>query len=133
MLKKNPRTWATLVLQGKGLNPDQVSLQLGITADYTNDNKTINFENKPSIPRWQLNSKLSPDSLYADHLWDILKKIAPKRSVLKELCKEYEAVFYTSIEFADWEVDGISIEPRLLLLLGDLGISLEFLPWMEVS
>jgi hypothetical protein len=133
MSKKKPRTWATLVLNGDNLNPDQVSLRLGITADYTNDQNSKNFEEKPTAPHWQLNSSLPPTAIYSDHLWDILKKIAPKRKELKEISKNCEAVVYTSVEFADWDIDGISLEPRLLLLLGDLGIKLEFLPWLEVE
>jgi hypothetical protein len=131
MLKKRPKTWATLILSGIDLNPDFVSRSLGLDPDFLLDSDIPNLSERPSQPFWQLNSSLSPDEETQDHIWDILKRIAPKRKEFKDLLGGLEAVIYISIEFADLATDGIRLEPRLLLLLGDLGIPVEVLPWLD--
>jgi hypothetical protein len=133
MLKIKPRTWAAFILQGNDLNPDEVSELLGVKPDFSIHKKLHNLQSQESRPHWQLNSSLSPEASIEEHFYNILKKLAPSRSKLKELTAKLEAVFYASVEFSSMEVDGIRLEPRLLLLLGDLGIHLEILPWLEES
>lgn len=133
MLKSKPRTWAAFILRGNDLNPEEVTELLGIKPDFYIHKKLHNLKDQESLPHWQLNSSLSPEASVEEHFYDILRKIAPSRSKLRELTAKLEAVFYASVEFSSMEVDGIRLEPRLLLLLGDLGIHLEFLPWLEES
>ncbi|WCL47802.1 DUF4279 domain-containing protein [Leptospira sp. GIMC2001] len=133
MHKKKPRSWSTLIIQGTSLKPDTVSRELGVSPDYSHDSNTTSLQDKQTMPIWQLNSRLKPDATLSEHLWDILERIAPARKLLKEWSQEMEIVLYTSVEFSDADVDGIKLEPRLMLLLGDLGIHLEFLPWLEES
>lgn len=131
MLKLKPRAWATLVIQGNDLNPDELTRSLGIKPDFTLEKSVPNLQEKTSLPQWQLNSTLPPDCPAVDHLYEILKKLAPKRKEIREIATTHQAIFYLSLEFADLNVEGIRLEPRLLLLLGDLGIHLEILPWLE--
>jgi hypothetical protein len=133
MLKTKPRTWASLIIHGMNLNPDEVTQQLGVTPDFSVQAKLTNLQEHESTPHWQLNSSLNPDASLEAHFYDLLKRIAPNRNELRELSLKQEIVIYASVEYSSMDVDGIRLEPRLLLLLGDLGIHLEFLPWLEVS
>lgn len=131
MLKSNPKTWTTLIIQGKDLDPDQISQRLGVPPDFFVKKELNNLHDTNSLPHWQLNSALPPDRDLEEHIYEILKKLAPKRREFREITEEFQATLYTSVEFAGMETNGVLLRPRLLLLLGDLGLQLEFLPWLD--
>ncbi len=127
--KKEAKSWACLVFSGPKLKIDWVSHKLGMDPDFFLDRDTLTSENEPSIPHWQLNSKLSAKEPLQNHLWELLKRIAAVRNEVKEVSDICDVCFYTSAEFSSPETKGILLDKRLLLLLGDLGINLEILPW----
>ncbi|MCC5813492.1 MAG: DUF4279 domain-containing protein [Leptospira sp.] len=131
MLKTKPKTWATLILRGEELSPDILTKTLEITPDFMVPPSTKNLQEKNSKPHWQVNSLLSPDSDLEEHIFEILKKLVNKRKQFREITKDCECTLYASVEFAGMEIDGIVLKPRTLLLLGDLGVNLEFLPWLN--
>jgi REP element-mobilizing transposase RayT len=133
MLKTKPKTWATLILRGEELSPDHITKILEITPDFMIPANIKNLQEKNSKPHWQLNSTLSPDMNLEEHIFAILKKLSQKRTEFREITQECECILYASVEFASMETDGICLKPRTLLLLGDLGVSLEFLPWLNES
>ncbi|HNN06955.1 MAG TPA: DUF4279 domain-containing protein, partial [Leptospiraceae bacterium] len=122
---KQPKAWVSLVVSSKELSPKQITEFLKLQPDFTNPveakSKKGNF--------WQLNSSLPDEENLENHLWDLLKKIAPVRDELKDLHIKAEIKFYASVEFADTETNGLQLGPRLLSLIGSLGINLEIHPW----
>ncbi len=129
MLKSSPRTWGALIVRGENLFPSRLTEELSISPDFVIERGMPNLQNKPSIPHWQLNSPLPPERSVEEHIFAILKKIAPRRQVFREQASKWECVLYLSVELADLDTDGLKLSPRVLLLLGDLGIHLEFVPW----
>jgi hypothetical protein len=133
MLKTKPKTWATLILRGEELSPDILTKTLEITPDFVVPTNIKNLQEKNSKPHWQMNSPLSPDVDLEEHIFEILKRLANKRKQFREITHDCECTLYASVEFASMDTDGICLQPRTLLLLGDLGVSLEFLPWLNES
>lgn len=131
MLKSRPLTWATLIVRGEELNPDHLTKSLEINPDFMIPHLTKNLHDKNSTPHWQLNSTLPPETDLEDHIYEILKRVSEKRKVFREIAKDSECVLYVSVEFAGLETEGIRLKSRTLLLLGDLGVHLEFLPWLS--
>ncbi|TGN19117.1 DUF4279 domain-containing protein [Leptospira idonii] len=127
--QREPKSWAMLAIFGPKLRPVDISEKLSIDPDYFHDSDTKDIQNNPLTPHWQINSKLSPESSLNDHLWEILKRLAPVRRELKDVASLHEACFYASVEFSSPETKGIRLEKRVMLLLGELGINLEILPW----
>ncbi|WP_411821331.1 DUF4279 domain-containing protein [Leptospira sp. 'Mane'] len=127
--QREPKSWAMLAIYGPKLRPEEISERLAIDADYFHSRDTKDIQNEPLDPHWQLNSKLSPESPLNDHIWELLKRVAPVRRELKEITAKHDACFYASVEFAGVHTKGIRLEKRVMLLLGELGINLEILPW----
>ena len=124
MLK--PRSWAVLSITGD-FSPDEISNDLNISPDYTQDKNVYLKKNG----FWQIHSKLSAERSLEEHLWEILKKIAPVRLVFKKISANFECVIYASVEFSDVDISGISLSPRILTLLGNLGVGFELNPWLN--
>lgn len=127
----SPRSWAALVISGKNLDIDEISEILKNEPDYFHsslkDPKT-----KEAIPAiWQLNSKLPDDQILESHLWEILKKIASSRDELRKIAKRHTVTFYCSIEKTDMNTKGFKLSPRIMTLLGSLGVSMEVNLWQE--
>ncbi|MCX7998702.1 MAG: DUF4279 domain-containing protein, partial [Leptospiraceae bacterium] len=78
-----------------------------------------------SFTHWQLNSKLPETEPLANHLYDILKQIAPVRKELQNLQNKIETLFYCSVDYNSDQHGGLVLESRLLTLLAHLGTKLE--------
>jgi len=116
-----PKSWACFAFYGPKLKQDWVTEKLGISPDFSSV--------PPHEPVWQLNSRLPASESLNNHLWDILKRIAPIRKEIKEVSEYTQASLYATVEFASEYTKGLRLERRLLLLLGELGIDLELYPW----
>jgi len=123
---QNPRSWAVLAITGN-FQPDDFTKELGISPDYSHEKRVYSQK----VGFWQIHSKLSADRPLEEHLWEILKKIAPSRLAFKKLSADLECAIYASVEFSDAETKGINLSPRLLTLLGNLGIGFELNPWLN--
>lgn len=132
MVKSKPKTWATLSIEGENLNPAFVTEKLSIPPDFFSGPEIPSVHGKPSHPFWQIHSKLPPDASPNEHLQEILNKIAPSRKNFREFLAPYKKTIYLSVQFASEDIDGIQISNRFLLLMGDLGVDLEFVPWQEI-
>ncbi|MCB1177896.1 MAG: DUF4279 domain-containing protein [Leptospiraceae bacterium] len=124
---KTPKTWAALLITGKDLDITRISNLLNIDPNFSHS-PGENPNNK-DIGYWQLNSTLNDSEIIENHLWDLLKKLAPVRNQLKEIHKEFEIHFYCSVEFSNSGIDSLKLGPRLLSLIGNLGVSLEITRW----
>ena len=129
-MAKNPECWAIFSLTGKDLDPDEITDLTGVNPDFFSSEQ-ITGNRKGGI--WQVYSRLEGRREPEEFIWDVLKKIASARDLFKKLCKDYEAVIYCSVEFSGNDIDGVKLSPRLMLILGDLGVSLEFHPWKHES
>ena len=125
-MAKNPDCWAIFSLSGKKLDPDEITDKTGINPDYYSSDK---ITEDSEFGLWQIYSRLEGSHDPEKFIWDILKRIAPVKDIIKKLCSEYDAVLYCSLEFSGADVNGAVLSPRLLLILGDLGINLEIHPW----
>lgn len=128
---RQPNCRAFLAISGDKLDPNQISESLNIQADYTHDSDTPDLQGNGMGGFWQLHSTLAASEPLEAHLTDILKKLAPARQIFKEVVKGYEAKFYCSIEFSGPLVDGFSLSPRIMTLIGSLGIELQIDTWPE--
>lgn len=124
---KTPKTWAALVVSGEGLNPDSITEQLKIEASFSHAPGTIPKSKTKGF--WQLNSNLDDSEIIENHLWDILKKLAPVRHLLKGILEKNQVYFYCSVEYSNSGVDSIVLGPRILSLIGNLGVSIQFSHW----
>ncbi len=122
---QNPRSWAILSISGD-FSPDEITKEINITPDYFH--VKMNASKKAF---WQIHSKLPADRPLEEHLWEILKKIASSRLAFKKIVLNLECVIYASVEFSDVEIGGIRLSPRLLTLIGNLGIGFELNPWLN--
>jgi hypothetical protein len=127
--QREPKSWAMIAIFGPKVKPMEITTKLGIDPDYFHDSDIKDMENKSVDPHWQINSTLGPESPLNEHIWELLKRLAPARRELKEISSFHEACLYASVEFASEERKGIRLEKRTMLLLGELGITLEILPW----
>lgn len=118
-----PRVWVLLTLTGDKFDPDTLGRFLQWNP---------NFLSKESdSPYAQFHSTLSPDAPLEEHVWEILKKISPKKKEWKKLCIENQVSLYVSAETFHEESSSIFLEARTLLLLGDIGIRLEWSVWKK--
>lgn len=124
---KNSQSWAILSISGK-TSPDRISSRLKMQPDYFHSPEIFGNKNDFSMI-WQIHSSLPGGSSLEEHIWAILKKIAPVKNELSELARTEEVIIYCSVEFAGENYGGVVLSPRLLLLVGSLGINLEFIPW----
>ncbi|MDF3820375.1 DUF4279 domain-containing protein [Leptospira sp. 96542] len=127
--QREAKSWAMFAISGGRLRPAEVTEKLGLKPDFDQGSDVKDAENASLPGHWQLNSKLSPDHNLADHIWEILKILGPVRRELKEFTENYESVIYASVEFVDEFTKGIKIDRRTMLLLGELGVDLEIIPW----
>ena len=125
---KNSQSWAILSISGKE-HPDLISRKLNLEPDFfqTFDMNIKKTEYDKNV--WQIYSDLAGNLSLEDHIWSLLKRIAPSRKIIKNISETAEVVIYCSVEFAGENFGGVRLAPRLLLLTGSLGISLEFIPW----
>jgi len=117
---KDPKAWACFTFYGSKCRPNWISEESGLVAD---------FQVEEPEPIWQLNSRLPAKSPLSEHLWDILRRVAPVRKIIKEIASFTDATIYASVEFSGPGRNGVVFEKRLLLLLGELGIAFELMPW----
>lgn len=129
--QREPKSWAMIAIFGPKVKPMEITAKLGIDPDYFHDSDIKDMENKAMSPHWQINSNLGPESSINEHIWQLLKRLAPARREMRELTSTHDSCLYASVEFATDEIKGIRLEKRTMLLLGELGISLEILPWSE--
>ncbi len=116
-------------ISGMRLRPVEVTQKLGLTPDYYHGGDAKDIENMTIPSHWQLNSKLGPEFPPQDHIWDILKTLGPVRKELKEFTEHFESAIYVSVEFASEFTKGVTLDKRTMLLLGELGVQLEIIPW----
>lgn len=122
---QNPRSWAILSISGDFL-PDEITKQMNLSPDY--------FHNRLNVSKkafWQIHSKLAADKSLEEHLWELLRKISASRLAFKKIAASLDCVIYASVEFSDLQTGGIRLSPRLLTLLGSLGIGFELNPWLN--
>ncbi len=124
---KTPNTWAALVITGDKLNPEEITQLLKIEASFSHAPGTISKSKNKGF--WQLNSSLDDTEIIENHLWDILKKLAPVRNLIKGILEKYQVVFYCSVEYSNSGIDSIILGPRILSLIGNLGVSLQISHW----
>ncbi|MBM9499796.1 DUF4279 domain-containing protein [Leptospira sp. 201903071] len=126
----NPLTWAILSVNEDGLNSEEVTRQLDLKPDFSTPRIATDKEGKPlGFGHWQLHSTLDAHSPLEDHILQILEKVLPSRHKVKEFANKHNLCLYVSVEFADPSLKETEISPKLLLLLGSLGIKLIFQPW----
>lgn len=109
------KSWAALIIRGN-ISNEEIFQNLKIKPDYVYES---------SFTHWQLNSKLSETKPLSEHLYEILKQIAPVRKELQSLQSKVETLFYCSVEYNSEQHGGITLEPRLLTLLAHLGTKIE--------
>lgn len=131
--QREAKSWAMFAISSPRLRPLELTEKIGIKPDYYHGSDTKDMENRSLAGHWQLNSKLSPESPLNDHIWEILKTLGPVRKTLKEMTEGYEVSIYASVEFASEYTKGIQIDRRTMLLLGEMGVSLEITPWLSES
>jgi hypothetical protein len=129
--QRDPKSWAMIAIFGPKVKPVEITAKLGIDPDYFQDSEIVDIENNPVTPHWQINSTLGPEAPLGEHIWQLLKRIAPARREMKEITSIHESCLYASVENASKDVKGIRLEKRVMLLLGELGINVEILPWGE--
>ncbi len=127
--QREPKSWAMIAIFGPKVKPMEITAKLGLDPDYFHESDIKDIENKPMDPHWQINSSLGPESPLNDHIWELLKRLAAVRKQMKEIATLHETCLYASVEYASEERKGIRLESRTMLLLGELGITLEILPW----
>jgi hypothetical protein len=123
---KTPNTWAALVITGE-LNPEEITQLLKIEASFSHAPGTISDSKNKGF--WQLNSSLDDTEIIENHLWDILKKLAPVRNLIKGIVEKHQVVLYCSVEYSNSGIDSITLGPRILSLIGNLGVSLQISHW----
>ncbi|MDZ4726418.1 MAG: DUF4279 domain-containing protein [Leptospira sp.] len=129
--QREPKSWAMIAIFGPKVKPVEITSKLGMDPDYFHDSDIKDINNVSLEPHWQLNSKLGPESPLNEHIWELLKRLAPVRRELKEISSLYATCLYASVEYASRATKGIKLDKRTMLLLGELGIQLEILPWLE--
>jgi hypothetical protein len=117
------KNWAALVISKNDLDPESVSMRLKLNADFS----AVGKEGEDSI--WQLHSRLSDSEELESHIWDLLKRIALARNELRKLVQENNVVIYCSTDLDPNNSSGIRFSPRLMNLLGNLGVVLEIHLW----
>ncbi|PJZ83279.1 DUF4279 domain-containing protein [Leptospira harrisiae] len=127
--QREAKSWAMFAINGPKLRPLEVTEKLGIQPDYYHGADAKDIENMTIPSHWQLNSKLGPEFPVLDHIWDLLKTLAPVRKDLKEFTESYESTIYVSVEFASEFTKGVVLDKRTMLLLGEMGVNLEIIPW----
>ncbi|TGM58779.1 DUF4279 domain-containing protein [Leptospira adleri] len=126
----NPLTWAILSVNENGLNSEDVTRQLDLKPDFSTPRMATDKEGRPlSFGHWQLHSTLDAHAPLEDHILQILEKVLPSRHKVKEFAGKHNLCLYVSVEFADHSLKETEISPRILLLVGSLGIKLVFQPW----
>ncbi|PJZ70947.1 hypothetical protein CH373_07615 [Leptospira perolatii] len=128
--KSLARSWALIAISEPGLDVNSITRELGIEPDFAlaKDTLAISGE-KISTPLWQIHSKKEAFSPLEDHVWELISRIAPNRKEFQKICQKHKVILYCSIEFNDGNKDEVSLSPKTLLLLGDLGVNLCFQGW----
>lgn len=125
-----PLTWAILSVNEDGLDSESVTRQLDLKPDFSTPRASTDREGKPlGFGHWQLHSTLDAQAPLEDHILQILEKVLPSRQKVKEFANKHSLCMYVSVEFSDYSQKETEISPKLLLLLGNLGIKLVFQPW----
>jgi hypothetical protein len=127
---KKPRSWVGLIVSAIDLDPKFATNLLHIQPSYSHESSKGEFGDDV-YGFWQLNSTLADDDTIENHLWYLLKKLAPVRHEFKKLLETTSAHFYCSVEYADNETDGIDLTPRVLTLIGNLGVRISIHQWKE--
>lgn len=109
------RSWAALIIRGE-ISSEEISKSLELNADFVYSSK---------FTHWQLNSKLAEDEPLENHLYELLKQIAPVRKQIQNLQNKAEVLFYCSVDYNTEKEGGVVLESRILTLLAHLGAKLE--------
>jgi hypothetical protein len=122
--------WVIFCISGENLNLPEIKKTISVEPDYFHGKNTKDYHGNPVRPYLQYNSILSSDSSLEEHLWSILKRICENRIEIKELSKKFQLSLYANLENRTSSKHlSIRLSPRLMLLLGDLGIQLELEWW----
>ncbi|MEM7184757.1 MAG: DUF4279 domain-containing protein [Spirochaetota bacterium] len=130
-MMREPKCRAFLGISSQSLEPNQISEALNLQPDYVHDSTTPDLQGNRMQGLWQLHSTLDASEPLENHLTDILKKLAPARQIFKDAIKGCQAGFYCSVEYSAPGVDGFSLSPRIMTLIGSLGIELHIDTWLE--
>lgn len=126
------KTWCTFILSAVDLNPQEITSLMSITPDYFHS-PSITDSGESINGHWQLNSTLPEELPLEEHIWDLLKRIAPVRKKMKDLIAIKEGTFYCSTELSDYGSGGFQLSGRSLKLIGDLGASIQIHPYTPRS
>lgn len=127
-----PLTWAILSVNEDGLDTESVTRTLDLKPDFSTPRVATDREGKAlGFGHWQLHSTLDAHAPLEEHILQILEKVLPSRHKVKEFASRHSLCMYVSVEFSDVSRKETEISPRLLLLLGNLGIKLVFQPWQR--
>jgi hypothetical protein len=126
---KQPKTRVILVIAGQGLEPLNFAKSIEIEPDYHQTEADLDVNGKPLVPCWQIHSKLSETVPVEEHIFELLKEIAPVRQKFKKLTEKFSACFYCSVEYSGKEKDGFKLSSRAMALVSSLSIDIQFDTW----
>jgi hypothetical protein len=123
------KTVATLRISGEELVPDEVSALLGHPADKAQKKgdeivaRNTGSKRNAKIGMWLL---CAPDSAPGDldsQVTHILGKLTKDLAVWKQIAARFHMDLFCGL-FMDNEMEGLSVSPESLMLLGERGIEL---------
>lgn len=122
--------WVIFCVSGENLNLSEIKKVISVEPDYFQGKNTKDYHGNAVRPYLQYNSILASNSSLEEHLWSILKRICENRVEIKALGKNYQLSLYANLENRTSSKHlSVSLSPRLMILLGDLGIQLELEWW----
>ncbi|TGK20201.1 DUF4279 domain-containing protein [Leptospira fluminis] len=127
---RNPRSWALIAISEPGLDVHEITRQTGIRPDLPVPGTVEGISGEPiSSPLWQIHSKKDANLPLEEHIWELIERIAPHRKEFKSVCERHRGVLYCSVEYNDGRMEEASLDSKLLLLLGNLGLKIAFQAW----
>lgn len=125
-----PKCWALISVTQPGLDTQNLTRQIGIRPDISVGEGVPSISGNPiSSPIWQIYSKKEADAPLEEHILELLERIAPHRKEFQSVCERYPVTLYCSIEYNNGALEEAVLSPRLLLLIGNLGLKLAFHAW----
>ena len=108
-------------ITGENIHPDLITRHIQLEPSRVihpveeNDYKTL----------WQINSRLKGREPIVEHFRDILKRLMPVRKKLREFSRDAELIFFCSLIKQKVSPETAVIPQEILLVIGNLGASLE--------
>lgn len=125
-----PRSWALIAISEPGLDVHGITRETGIRPDLPVPETVTAISGEPvSSPLWQIHSKKDANLPLEDHVWELIERIAPHRKEFQSVCEKHTVTLYCSVEYNDGSLEEASLTPKLLLLLGNLGLKISFQAW----